>query len=76
MPESRKRPGHHPHKEPPLIPRSQRVRGRVLWAILFGVFAVLIAYFGAGNNYLILSLAAIVGALLGYTAGRSMEKDV
>lgn len=76
MPQSRKRPGHHEFKTPADIPPSQRVKGRVLWAILCSVFAVLIAYFGAGENYLILAIAAILGAVIGFAIGRAMEKDV
>lgn len=76
MPQSRKRPGHHEHQTPADVPPSQRVKGRVLWAILCAVFAFLIAYFGAGANYLILGIAAILGALIGFAVGRAMEKDV
>lgn len=75
MPESRKRPGVHTYKKTADIPPNQRVKGRVLWAILCGIFGLLIAYFGAGNNYLILLIAGLFGAAVGYAIGRAMEKD-
>ena len=76
MPESRKRPGHHPMKGTTDIPKSQRVKGRVIWAILFAVFAFLLFYFGVGNNYPILALVTVAGAAAGYFMGMQMEKDV
>jgi hydrogenase/urease accessory protein HupE len=51
------------------------VRGRIIWAILIAVFGVGIAYFAAGSNWLVLAIGALVGAAVGYAAGRSMEKD-
>lgn len=75
MPESRKRPGHHPMKETTDIPRNQRVKGRVIWSILFAVFAFLLFYFGVGNNYVVLALVTIAGAAGGYFVGMRMEKD-
>lgn len=75
MPESRKRPGHPYHKEAS-IPAKQRVKGRVIWAILFGVFGLLIALFAAGSNYIILVTATIISAVIGYVIGQRMEKDV
>jgi hypothetical protein len=74
MPQSRNRPG-HPHHKQAAIPSRQRVKGRVIWAILFAVFALLIAYFAAGENYLVLFLGAVVGAAVGYVVGKNMEKD-
>lgn len=58
------------------IPKSQRVKGRVIWAILFAVFAFLLFYFGFGNNYVTLTLVTIAGAAAGYFIGMRMEKDV
>ena len=75
MPQSRKRQGNHPFKQAADIPKSQRVKGRVIWAILIAVFAVLITFFGAGSNYIVLLLAAVIGALIGYAIGTRMEKD-
>ena len=74
MPQSRNRPG-HPHQKEAAIPAKQRVKGRVLWAILFGVFGVLIALFAAGSNYIILSVVAVVSAAIGYIVGKTMERD-
>ena len=74
MPESRNRPGHH-YQQKADIPARQRVKGRVLWAILCAIFAVLIAVFAAGDNYLVLIIAAVAGGVIGYIAGKSMEKD-
>lgn len=74
MPESRNRPGHH-YQKPADIPSSQRVKGRVIWAILFAVFGIGIAYFAAGDNWITLLTGAVIGSLIGYVAGKSMEKD-
>ena len=74
MPQSRKRPGHHEHQEPAAIPGSQRTKGRTLWAILFAVFALVIAFFASGS-YPVLIAAAVIGAAIGYAIGKSMERD-
>ncbi len=74
MPESRKRKG-HPFRKPSDIPASQRTKGRTFWGILIGVFALLIALFSAGLNYIVLAVAATVGYLIGYFIGKSMEQD-
>ncbi|HUR12129.1 MAG TPA: hypothetical protein VM012_12200 [Flavitalea sp.] len=76
MPESRKRAGHHDYKKPADIPAKQRTKGRILWAILLAVFATIFAYFAVGDNYKLLALIAVLGALVGYFIGRGMEKDV
>jgi lipopolysaccharide export LptBFGC system permease protein LptF len=73
MPESRNRPG-HPYKKPADIPASQRVKGKIIWALLFGVFGLLISYFAAGANYKIIIIATIVAAIIGYFIGKKMEK--
>ena len=44
-------------------------------AVLFAVFAVLIAFFAAGNNYIVLIIALIAGGFIGYVVGRIMEKE-
>jgi len=75
MPESKKRPG-HPYQKPAEIPARQRVKGRIMWAILFGVFGLLIAYFAAGANYIVLILATLVAVIIGYIIGKKMEKKV
>ncbi|RYZ30659.1 MAG: hypothetical protein EOO10_02040 [Chitinophagaceae bacterium] len=74
MPESRNRPGHH-HQKKANIPSKQRVKGRVIWAILFAVFGLLIAFFSLGADYLILIIVAAASALLGYVVGKNMEHD-
>ena len=74
MPESRKRKG-HPFRKPSDIPASQRTRGRTFWALLLGVFSLLIALFSAGLNYVVLAIAAIAGCLIGYFIGKSMEQQ-
>jgi len=74
MPESRKRKG-HPFRKPSDIPASQRTKGRTFWGILIGVFSLLIALFSAGLNYIVLAIAAIVGYLIGYFIGKSIEQE-
>lgn len=74
MPESRNRAGHQ-YQKPADVPASQRVRGRIMWAILFAIFGLGIAFFAAGGNWIVLTIGAILGALIGYFAGKSMEKD-
>ena len=76
MPSTRKRHGHHEYHKPSAIPSRQRTKGRSTWAILFGVFGLLIAFFAAGNNYWILGAGLVIGALIGYFVGKKMEKDV
>lgn len=73
MPQSRKRHGHH-YQKPADIPASQRTKGRIIWAILFAVFGVIIAFFAAGDNYIVLIIAAIVAGLIGYAVGKNMEQ--
>ena len=73
MPESRNRPGHHYQKKAD-IPARQRVKGRMIWAILFAVFGLMIAYFSVGENYIVLAAVAVVSAAIGYMIGKNMEK--
>jgi len=75
MPESKKRPG-HPYQKPADIPARQRVKGKIMWAILFGVFGLLIAYFAAGVNYIVLIVATLVAGIIGFIIGKKMEKKV
>jgi uncharacterized membrane protein YjjP (DUF1212 family) len=74
MPESRHRPGHL-FQKPAAIPSGQRVKGRLIWAVLFAVFGAAIVYFASEGSWLIILSGATVGALIGYFAGRSMEQD-
>ena len=74
MPQSRKRKG-HPFKKISDIPASQRTKGRTVWAILLGVFSVLIALFSAGLNYPVIAIALVAGCFIGYFIGKSMEQQ-
>ncbi len=73
MPESRNRPGHF-FQKPADIPSSQRVKGKTVWALLFAVFGLLISYFAAGSNYIVLIVATLAAAIIGYFIGKKMEK--
>ena len=73
MPESRKRPG-HPYHEPADIPARERVKGKIMWAILLGVCGLLISYFAVGANYVIIFVATLVASIIGYFIGKKMEK--
>jgi hypothetical protein len=73
MPESRNRPG-HPFQKPADISSSQRVKGKIMWALLFAVFGLLISYFAAGFNYIVLIVATLAAAIIGYVIGKKMEK--
>jgi 1,4-dihydroxy-2-naphthoate octaprenyltransferase len=74
MPQSRQRHGHH-YQKPGTVPASQRVKGRIIWAILFAVFGFAIVYFASEGGWLVILLGALIGAVVGYFAGRSMEGD-
>ena len=73
MPQSRKRHGHH-YQKPSDISSSQRTKGRIIWAILFAVFGAVISFFAAGDNFIILIIAAVIAGLIGYAIGKSMER--
>lgn len=75
MPQSRKRPGHHEFHKQAAIPSGQRTKGRTIWAILFGVFGLAIAFFAAGTSYIALVIGALAGAVIGYAIGKNMERD-
>lgn len=74
MPQSRHRPGHQ-YQKPAVIPAKQRVKSRIIWAILFAVFGLLIAFFASDNSYIALALGALIGAAIGYVAGKSIEQQ-
>ena len=74
MPQSRHRQGHQ-YQKPANIPAKQRVKGRIFWAVLFAVFGFIIALFATENNYIALVLGALIGAAIGYGAGKSMERE-
>ena len=50
-------------------------KGTVVWAVLFGVFGLLIAFFAAGANYIALALGLLGGAAIGYLVGKRMEAE-
>ena len=75
MPESRKRPGHHVHHNPSTAPARPRTKGRIMWAILFGVFGLMVAFFAGGANYIVLAAGAVVGGLIGFAIGKNMESE-
>ena len=75
MPSSRRRPGQHHYAKNPPSPPKERTDGRTYWAIMMGVFGLIIAYIAAGNNAVILAIGAVIGALAGYFIGKSMEKE-
>jgi hypothetical protein len=75
MPSTRKRHGHHEYHKPSAIPSGQRTKGRITWAILFGIFGLLITLFASGNNYWVIGTGVLIGALIGYIVGKNMEKD-
>jgi hypothetical protein len=76
MAESRKRHGHHPHHKQADIPAQQRAKGSFLWALLFAVFGLLIAFFAAGVNYIALVIGVLLSGAIGYYIGKKMEEDV
>jgi uncharacterized membrane protein len=67
---------HHHHATPKHIdiPARQRTKGRIIWAILFAVFGIIITFFAAGNNYIVLIIAALISGLIGYAIGKNMEQ--
>lgn len=74
MPRSRKRHGHR-YQKPAYIPPRQRVKGRTIWALLLAAFSLIIAFSAAGANYIVLLLAVIAGAIIGYYMGKAMEQQ-
>ena len=75
MPQSRKRPGHHEHRPSSALSTKQRGKGKFIWAILFGVFGLLIAMFATTGNYTIWIIGAIIGGALGFMIGKNLEKE-
>jgi hypothetical protein len=75
MPQSRKRHGHHEYRKPSSISPKQKAKGRITWAILLGVFGLLVGYFAASENYTAVVVGALIGAALGYIIGKSMEQQ-
>lgn len=73
MPQSRKRHGHR-YQKPADIPSKQRTKGRVIWAILFAVFGLVIALFASDENIVALVIGTLIGAALGYLIGKNLEQ--
>jgi len=73
MARNKKRKGRPYRKSSTTIAPRQRVKATTIWALLFAIFAMLIGFFAAGLNYVVLIIAGITGAALGYFIGRSME---
>ena len=46
----------------------------MIWAILFAVFALIIGFFVAGDNVIVLILTTLIGAGIGYMVGMKAEK--
>ena len=67
---------HHHHATPKHIdiPARQRTKGRIIWAILFAVFAVILTFFATSDSWVALMIAAIIGGLVGYVIGKNMEQ--
>ena len=57
------------------IPSSQRTTGHLLWALLVGVFGLMIAYFATSGGWTALITGAAIGAVVGWLLGRKMERD-
>lgn len=57
------------------MPASQRVKGRLIWTILFAVFGFALVYFASEGSWPFLLIGTLAGGLIGYFAGRSMEED-
>ena len=74
MPQSRKRSGHQ-YQKPASVPARQRAKGTVVWAVLFAVFGLMIAFFAAGTNYIALAVGLLAGAATGYLVGKRMETE-
>lgn len=74
MPTSKKRHGHSQQKTAE-VPASQRTSGHFFWAILFGVFGLLIALFASEGDIFILVSGAILGGAAGWFLGTKMERD-
>jgi hypothetical protein len=76
MPQSKKRHGHHHYQKPTTnIPARQTTKGRIIWALLIGVFGLLIGAFASESGYAVMIIGAVAGSLVGYMIGKNMEKE-
>lgn len=72
MAQNKKRKG-HPFRKPADIPANERVKGKTFWAVLLGVFGLIIGFLVGGRDLIIVGLSALGGAFIGYLIGKSME---
>jgi hypothetical protein len=76
MSQSRKRHGHHQYQKPSTnIPARQAAKGRILWALLIGIFGLLIGAFASESGYAAMVIGALAGSLVGYLIGKNMEEE-
>ncbi|MCU7552401.1 glycine zipper domain-containing protein [Chitinophagaceae bacterium LB-8] len=76
MPQSKKRHVHHQYQKPSTsIPARQAIKGRIIWALLIGVFGLLIGAFASESGYAAMIIGALAGSLLGYFIGKNMEEE-
>lgn len=78
MPNSKKRKGHHPHHPQGHLSTApkQKTSGHLILSVLIGLFAVLIGWMAAGDNWIVLAVCAVAGAVIGYFVGKSMERTL
>jgi hypothetical protein len=76
MPRSKKRKHHHDYKPPPNAEKSKKNKSAVLIAIVFcaiiGMGMALLAFDG---DPLWLTAGALVGAVIGYFAGKALDRS-
>ena len=75
MPQSRKRPGHQDHRNTHAHSSRQKGKGKIIWALLLGVFGLLIAMFATLDNYTVWIIGAVLGGAVGYMIGKNLEKQ-
>jgi membrane associated rhomboid family serine protease len=76
MPQSKKRHGQHHHQKTSTnIPARQTTKGRIIWALLIGVFGLLIGAFASETGYVAMIIGAFAGSLIGYIIGKNMERE-
>ena len=76
MPQSKKRHGHHQYQKPSAgIPSRQATKGRIIWALLIGIFGLLIGAFASQSGIVAMIIGALAGAFIGYFIGKYMEEE-
>ncbi|MDQ6815157.1 MAG: SoxR reducing system RseC family protein [Bacteroidota bacterium] len=82
MPESRNRQKHHQHVHHQTGPHTQqsspknkRTAASVV-AIIAGILGLAVAYFTQGADVFWLIAGTLIGVLLGYIVGRSMDRSI